>query len=42
MDAEAEAAAAPAASRCPFARGLGFLARAVAKPLGHPVSLNSL
>ena len=45
MDAETEVAAAPGApavSRCPFARGLGFLARAVAKPLGHPVSLNSL
>ena len=32
----------PAISRCPFARGLGFLARAMKKPLGHPVSLNSL
>ncbi|MEY2716449.1 MAG: hypothetical protein RIT24_2792, partial [Planctomycetota bacterium] len=29
-------------SRCPFARGLGFLARAMKKPLGHPISLNSL
>ena len=32
----------PAISRCPFARGLGFLARAMKKPLGHPISLNSL
>jgi len=32
----------PAVSRCPFARGLGFLARAMKKPLGHPISLNSL
>ncbi|MEY4118134.1 MAG: hypothetical protein RLZZ116_1462 [Planctomycetota bacterium] len=31
----------PAVSRCPFARGLGFLARAMKKPLGHPISLNS-
>lgn len=44
----AEAIQAPAVSdeagvsRCPFARGLGFLARAMAKPLGHPGSLNSL
>ena len=32
----------PAVSRCPFARGLGFLARAMKQPLGHPISLNSL
>ncbi len=29
-------------SRCPFARGLGFLARAVRPPHGHGVTLNAL
>lgn len=29
-------------SRCPFARGLGFLARSLQKPLRHPGSLNAL
>lgn len=37
----AEGSDEPAVSRCPFARGLGFLARAMKKPLGHPMSLNS-
>jgi len=29
-------------SRCPFARGLGLLARSMSKSLRHPVSLNAL
>ena len=34
--------AASGLSRCPFARGLGFLARSLRKPLRHPGSLNAL